>query len=384
MNTKNLIITPTTDMPRETWLAFRQPKTHISKFIDDYFDNNLFTYEMLQDFFQSDEWKAFIFPCIGASEIATIMGLNKYKSVIELFYEKVGTLPVYDNDNVAMFWGRELEEEIAEKWQYWDGSPEGMIENFKNKKIIRRCRRKNAYIQNKNFAWIFVSLDRLINKDKTDDPKKYDANKEGTLECKTISGYSADQWENGFPPQYVVQVQTQIAATELEFGEMAILKDGRQMDVLPFDKHEELITKIIDNSKMFFENVKAASAQYFLSMYAPENQKKIHLAQIDQYCPEPDGSTSFADYLKERFKDTGGEILGTDEMLEDARNYLIQKEISKLNEQKETLYSNRLKNHIGSSSKIDFGSNGFVSWKADTRGTRRLVVKVKVELPAMI
>lgn len=379
MNTKNLILTPVGNMPRAEWLAFRQPKTHIAKFLDETIGDGKINYESVTEFFKSEEWKNFIFPCVGGSEIATVVGFNPYKSVIELFYEKCGVKPVLDFDNVAMFWGRELEEQIADKWQYWDGEGETMIENYKAGKIIRKCRRSNNYIQNKNFPWIFVSLDRLINKDKKQGAKDYDEAKEGCLECKTISGYSADQWENGLPPMYVVQVQTQLGVTELPFGEIAILKDGRYMDVLPFDLNENIVSGVIEKSKIFFENVKLAAAEYILSLYAGnEALKKQHLANIDLYAPSPDGSVAYENYLKGNLTDRGGETIGTDEQLTTAREFLVMKEVCKNNEDKLRLQSNLLKSYIGTTSKLDFGGKGFVSWKADANGTRRLLVKVKI------
>src|SRR5690606_31934239 len=134
MNKQNLIMTPTAEMPREKWLEFRQPMTHVKKFIEEEVwplgqkinwatTERKVLYTALKEFFLSSEkWKGFVFPTLGASEVAAIMGLNPYKSSIELYFEKIGAKPVYDQDNAAMFWGRELEEQIAEKWQYWDGT----------------------------------------------------------------------------------------------------------------------------------------------------------------------------------------------------------------------------------------------------------------------
>lgn len=363
-------------MNRAEWLAFRQPVTHISKFIDEQAGDQKLTYDLVATILLSSEWQQFIFPCVGGSEVATVMGLNDYKSSTELFYEKAGTKPVPDFDNAAMFWGRELEEQIADKWQYWTGNVDDMIENYKAGKIIRKCRRHNAYIQNKLFPWLFVSLDRLINKEKSD-LKKYDEAKEGVLECKTISGWSADKWENGFPPQYIVQVQTQIGCTELEFGEMAILKDGRYMDVLPFDKHPEIISNIIQKTNIFYSNVKQAAAHYILSLYGNEEQKKTHLALMDNFAPEPDGSVSYENYLKQNKVDKGGEIIGTDEMYLCAKEYETLQTTVKDWEEKKRFASNKLKTFIGERSKIDFGSKGTISWKADSRGIRSLRISIK-------
>lgn len=53
---------------------------------------------------------------IGASDVSTIMGLNKYKTPFKLFMEKLAVKRghVEDYDNESMFWGRKLESQIAE------------------------------------------------------------------------------------------------------------------------------------------------------------------------------------------------------------------------------------------------------------------------------
>ncbi len=45
-----------------------------------------------------DEWLAFRQNGLGASDIGTLMGLNPYKSKIELFYQKVGVIPIKQDE----------------------------------------------------------------------------------------------------------------------------------------------------------------------------------------------------------------------------------------------------------------------------------------------
>lgn len=375
MNLKNLVLTSTVGMERADWLAFRNPLTHIKKFIPEEAGCN---YEALKQFFLSPEWQAFNFPCIGGSEIAILMGLNPYKSIIELFYEKVGVKIVPDFDNKAMFWGRELEEQIADKWQYWDGDIETLIENFKIDKKVRKCRRLNAYVQNKAFPWIFISLDRVINKSKfVDSEKNAD---EGSLECKTISGYSANMWENGIPPMYVAQLQAQLGVCEFEHGEIAILKDGRDYEVYPFDKHEGIINNLIAKSKEFHYMIKRGCEEFLLAnLCTDENQRDQHMATLDTFSPEPDGSTSYEKYLNKAYDDKGTEVMGTDEMLTYGRNYKFYNEQIKQIETKATECSNRLKGFMKENNFVSFGDEGHVTWKVNAKGSRVFNCKVKLD-----
>lgn len=396
MNKKNLILTATKSMNRQQWLEFRQPLTHVRNFLDSKLrlkgvDHDVFwlhgdnrtpdlvesLYNVLIETFKQDDWQNFQFPTIGGSEISSIMGLNPYKSSIELYFEKVGLKKTFDGDNVAMFWGRELEEQIAEKWQYWDGSAEGMIDNFAKGNIKRKCRRINFYVQNRNTPWIFVSLDRVINKTKTDQ----EVLDEGCLECKTISGWSSDMWEGGIPVMYVAQLQTQLLTCEFLFGEMAILKDGRFFDVIPFDKHPDICDRIIKDSEHFFQIVKKGIEEYFLWTYAPTDElKQQHYHNIEQLAPEPDGSDAYKNYLSQAYQNATAEgIIGGVLELDLAKKYKFYG--AKINDF-ETLQqecSNKLKAFMKESSKIDLGKDGSVTWNNNAKGTRVFRVNVKLD-----
>lgn len=393
MNKQNLILTSTVGMPREKWLEFRQPLTHVREFIDDQLrkkvtvlisketfwspENKDTIFPMLKEFFQTPAWKEFEFPCLGASEIASVMGLNPYKSIIELYFEKIGAKQVYDNDNSAMFWGRELEEQIAEKWQYWDGSPEGLIANFTNKNILRKCRRINFYVQNKQFPWLFVSLDRVINKQKNGQ----EVTDEGSLECKTISGWAADMWESGIPPMYIVQLQAQLIACGFTYGEIAILKDGRHFDVYPFDRSEDVCSRIIEMTKMFFRLVKAGIENFLLHTYGPsEYDMQFHYSECERLAPEPDGSEAYKNYLSERYnKAEEGELLGGVNEVIQAKTYKFYGQKIKELETEQLECSNRLKAFMKDASKIDLGTDGTVTWNNNAKGTRTFRVNVNVD-----
>jgi putative phage-type endonuclease len=323
-----------------------------------------------------DQWHDFRMNGIGASEVATIMGLNPYKSSIELFYEKIGQKEIYRGENAAMFWGTELEAIIAEKWQYWDPASPGqetMIANFRANNIVRRCERVNRYITNPAFTHLFVSLDRRI--------YKHGEKGEGALEVKTISGFSANQWESGIPPMYIVQLQQQLLVCDFDYGELAILKDGREMEVLPFEKNETIQQSILERTRVFWDMVIEARGLIIL-MNDERKQGNEAVAealqgQIDALAPLPDGSTSYENYLKERYKD-GGKGLMKGELihLEIAKQYQSTHEhIAKLETAKNEA-ANKLKAVLGEYDVLDFQSSGKVTWKANAKGTR--VFKVSI------
>lgn len=323
-----------------------------------------------------DDWLRYRKTGIGASDVSTVMGLNPYKSSIEFFYEQLNQGISYNIENMAMFMGTETEAFIANLWQYWDGSEESLINNYRNKKIVRRCHRVNAYVRNPDYPWLFVSLDRVINKTET--------MPEGALEIKNMSGYSVDKWEHGIPPGHVVQVQTQTTVCEFIHGELATLVDGRKFDCLPFQHDSSISESILRITKAFWERVtegRKISTKLFEAK-TNFNYKLVDTLQgeLQQLEPEPDGSDAYLNFLKEKYKIAEpGERSGTPEQLETAIKHAQKlEEIKKIEEEKK-LHESILKNEFRDEfDKMTFGEKGFVSWKTNVKGSRVFLNKVKV------
>lgn len=329
----------------------------------------------------ADDWLAFRKCGIGASEVGALMGLSQYKSNVELFYDKIGQGLGFNVENIAMFMGTELEDFIAKMWQYWNGSEASLIENFRAGNRVRKMERVNAYIQNSAMPWLFVSLDRKINK-YTDDSGKERGN--GALEIKTISGYEADKWDSGIPPSYVVQVQTQLLVTEWKYGELAVLRDGRFFEVFPFDKHAGVCREIKKQTKEFWQRVLAARKALTQKFEAQKNFNTAKVreleAELQRLEPDADNSEGLAKFLKDKFKIAEPESIreGTLEDLDSATKHAqISLQIKNLNKDKQ-LYENRLKTRMREFERLDFGAAGSVLWKNDVNGTRRFQNKIKL------
>lgn len=319
------------------------------------------------------DWLAYRSSGLGASEISAVLGLNPYKSSIELFYEKIGMYPKISIENIAMFMGTEQEAFVANLWQYWGGNEESLIENYRNKNLIRKCQRVNAYVRNPEYPHLFVSLDRKINKHGDKD--------EGALEIKTISGYEADKWEGGIPPSHIMQLQTQLMVCMFDYGELAVLRDGRRFEVFQFEKMQSVCDTIAEKTAEFWERVETAK-KLVNGEFEARRGFKYKLAdelkaEIEQLEPDPDGSQSYANYLKEKYKTSRGERIGIITDKENARlAKSVSEQIKKLTEEK-TEYENRLKKSMGEVQTLDLGVNGKVHWSVDVKGGRRFLNKYK-------
>ena len=321
-----------------------------------------------------EDWLNYRHSGLGASEVGIILGLDDYCSSLELWHYKTGAVRKFDVETMFMFMGREQEDLIAQLWQYWDGDEEGMIKNFREGKIIRKCQRVNAYVCNPAYPWLFVSLDRKIN--------KQGSKGEGTLELKTISGYEAEKWAAGLPPKYVTQVQTQMLVCEFGWGEMAILRDGRRLDVLPFERSDGIMEHIITKTKAFWDSVeegrKLVNTQYQARM--DFNQRLVNECQaaLDLLAPEPDGSLAYTNYLSEkhdrpRLADRRGTGEELDWAIEQRR---IADQIDDLVTEKRR-YEQLIKVAMGDFQMLDFGMDGKVYWSVDSLGKRVFRNKLK-------
>jgi putative phage-type endonuclease len=343
----NITLVPTTGMSHEDWLGYRKDG-------------------------------------IGASESGIIMGLSPYKASIQLFYEKIGQDLGFNVENISMFLGKEQEPFLATLWEYWPYKHTGdfkeaqalMMQNYRQGNKERRCKRVNAYATNSKWPWLFVSLDREIN--------KYDNRDNGALELKTIGGYEVDKWEAGLPPVYMIQVNQQMLVCEYDYGEIAVLRDNRDYYVLPFERSEVICESIISTTKAFWDKVTEGKKIITRRFEAERNFNYSMVQELDAQLqmlePEPDGSDAFHAFLKEKYQIAlPGERPGTPQQLEDAKQHKdINSRIKELQEAKQ-LHENRLKNDLGQlgADRLDFGADGYVSWKSDTNGVRRFLNKVK-------
>lgn len=140
---------------------------------------------------------------IGASESACILGLNPFKSNVELWEEKTGRKKPADiSDNPKVAYGTEAEKHLRELFKL--DFPEYEVE-YEEFKIIR----------NTEYPFIFATLDGKL----TDQNKR-----NGILEIKTTQINNTNdwaKWNNRLPEQYYVQNLHQLISTGYEF---AVLK----------------------------------------------------------------------------------------------------------------------------------------------------------------
>jgi len=336
----------------------------------------------------SPEWYEFRQNGIGGSEAGIVMGLSQYGNSAKMYYEKLGIIDPFMEDNEKMFWGRALEQEIAEKWMYWDGNKNGYLKNYAERKIVRRCRKLNGYSVNTDYPWLFGSVDRLINRKggyKLSTGESFDEEK--GLEIKTIEDFVARQWESGIPVSYIIQVHVYMIIFDIDYFELAVLMNGRYLDVHPIDRNEALCLEIIRKTKNFwYSHIEPAKpyARELFQAQARNDKAGIEraTAMIHKYEPDPVAGESYKDFLSQRYTKKQDVILAPSYMYYVAKKHKELGAIENYFKDQKSLYANMLAKYLSDNGadKMEFGEGkGFVHYQS--RGGSRFTdnrIKFKV------
>lgn len=323
--------------------------------------------------FKSPEWYAYRSGGIGASDVPIVMSMLPYRPTkMELFHYKIGTEPLPMNENEAMFWGTENEDVVADMWQYWDGTDFGYINHKNNDVKQRKNRCLNGIIRNPKYPWLFGDVDRLANVGSARLDTGEEMQHEFPVECKNISHWAANMWQHGIPHYHIIQITTYMMLLDVEYGEIATLKDGRHYEVLPVELNPKIAEGIKKATNDFWYDKIIPGKALVAELRATKNAKKRRDIQgkIQALEPQPDANPAYHEYLSERFRKE-------DEMMQgDYRQYRLAhgladlkrytKEIENIEvEMKNYLRSEFVRNKV---EKIDFDDEGYVRYYMRVNG----------------
>lgn len=295
---------------------------------------------------------------VGGSDASTLLGLNPYKSAINMFYQAINPRLLPNKMNQQMMHGKQLEEYVAQCWQYYDGTEDGWIANTLDNNKIKKYRKVRAIIENTKYPMLFANVDGKITRhpDRGPDP--------GILEIKTISGYASDMYQAGIPPSYLIQIQHYMLVTGYAWGEICYLKDGRELGVITIDEDKDLQNKILDASTFFYNNVSSAKKAIEEMGDCSEDEK---MQAASQFEPPADDTSAFNEFISEKHKSRQDEVVvdGTIELEEIAHHYAAVQDSIKYKESKKQLYQNQLKQEmekVGATVMI-LPNGGKITWR---------------------
>lgn len=327
------------------------------------------------------EWYEFRKNGVGSSEIGTILGLNPYQLGLSLFLEKIGYRKPFNGNN-ATYFGTIMEEVVADSWERYEPGREDSLNHYlQSGTKFRSCRKVKGYIMNPKWDWMFTSPDRIANKGQLNQITGEEHKDEFIVECKTAVGFVLKKWEAGVPPTYVAQVQQQMMVTELDYAEIAILGDGRNLEVFPLEPSTYMYEVILDETESFWDKVK--KGKLLMEEYKScksESGKELIMDNIYDIAPRPkEGQEElYKEFLNERYKEKEEILLGDDETLTACveMNQLdaVQKQLKKMIEARK----NVVREYMGGSDMLNFDLyDGRITWKTNAKGNRVFTNKVK-------
>jgi len=220
------------------------------------------------------DWLEFRRLGIGGSDASVICGINKYKSLVELWMEKTGQIP-HQEAGEAAYWGTRLESLVREEFTLRTGIEVAPV---------------NHILQSESHPFMLANLDGTC---------VHPIYGICVFEAKTASTYLAGDWEDGIPDPYMLQVQHYMAVTGYKGAYVAVLIGGNTFKWKFIERDEEIIAMLIQLESEFWDLVQSntpppldgsdASAE-FINLQFPNSRPltKIHLpmeaaALIQQY-----------------------------------------------------------------------------------------------------
>lgn len=200
---------------------------------------------------------------IGGSDVAGIMGLSKWSSALQIYMSKVEDWTIEDNE--YMYWGRKLEDIIAEEFM---------------RRTKYKVRRINKTLKDDKHSILMANIDRIV------------LSEDAGLECKNASAYRTKDFKDTIPNDYMLQCQHYMYVTKKNKWFLAVLIGGNYFKWITINRDNELIGKIIDaclafwNKHIIPKNPPLACFNdegLLKEMYPESNKKTIEFSNDNYY-----------------------------------------------------------------------------------------------------
>ena len=181
------------------------------------------------DVMPRSEWLALRRKGIGGSDCAAACCLSRWKSPLQLFFEKTRGMKM-EEDNERMAWGRTLEPVIRAEFAKRTGL------------AVIEC---PFMFASQEYPYMIANVDGIVTE--PNDSK-------ALLEIKTVGEHSAKDWDDGLPLEYYLQIQHYMAVCDLTKAYCATLIGGNKFNYQIVERDTETINTIIALESDFWIN----------------------------------------------------------------------------------------------------------------------------------
>jgi len=169
---------------------------------------------------------------IGGSDCSAVLGLNPFKTPLDLYYEKLGEREDIITNEDAVHFGNVLEDIVAEEYTRRTGDK------------VHRVNQPQVHLEH---DFMRALLDRRV------------VGKKKVMECKTANQYTAQNWgpsgTDEVPEHYLLQTTHYMGVMGWNKADLAVLIGGQDFRIYNFKLDQELLEMVIEAEKEFWQRV---------------------------------------------------------------------------------------------------------------------------------
>lgn len=187
---------------------------------------------------------------IGGTDTAAILGLSRWKTPLQVWADKTGTLPRVEKEGLHLTLGNRLEEVVAELFTQQTG---------------KRVQRANETKFHKTYSFLGANIDRRV------------VGEDAILECKTASAWKAKEWEGEeIPREYILQVIHYLAVTGLSKGYLAVLIGNQDFQIREINRDEIMIAQLIRKEVDFWNHFVVPKVMPGIGMITKDDAETLY------------------------------------------------------------------------------------------------------------
>ena len=248
------------------------------------------------------QWRASRSKGLGGSDAGTVIGVNPFKGVMQLWFEKTGQIQAPNlDDNEAVYWGNTLEDVVAQEFSRRAGVPVWT----------------SPYMfQSKTHPWMLLNADRLTIDPETREP--------AMLECKTAGFFAGDEWDNDhIPERYEAQCLHGAHVLGFDHIFIAVLIAGQKFSYRKINVDNGVVADLVTAEENFWVN----NVEGMIP-------------------PPPDGSDGCTDLLRDMWPHVDGALDINDTDVNDLRSYIKHRDAAKEHDELKKVAANRIRSRL--------------------------------------
>ena len=164
---------------------------------------------------------------IDACDVAAIMGIDKNRNILDVYFEKTGKIKEINILEDALYFEIKLEEYVAREFAIRTG------------KVVRKDSRQQS---DKDYKFMIANIDRKVN------------GENAILECKVVKNDEINDFEDELLNSYPLQAQHNMKVKGADIYYIAALINSERFIYKKFERDDDLISKIIEAEEEFWIN----------------------------------------------------------------------------------------------------------------------------------